>query len=39
MHNYIGGRQLHRCGHNYIDKTIRNAVTRIDQHEQPNGKS
>ena len=39
MHNYIGGRQLHRCGHNYIDKTIRNAVTRIDEHEQPNGKS
>ena len=27
------------CGHNYIDETIRNAVTRIDEHEQPNDKS
>ena len=28
-----------RCGHNYISETIRNAVTRIDEHKQPNGKS
>ena len=27
------------CGNNYIGETIRNAVTRIDEHEQPNGKS
>ena len=27
------------CGHNYIGETIRNAVTRIDEDEQPNGKS
>ena len=26
-------------GDNYIGKTIRNAVTRIDEHEQPNSKS
>ena len=26
------------CGNNYIGETIRNAVTRIDEHEQPNGK-
>ena len=24
------------CGNNYIGETIRNAVTRIDQHKQPN---
>ena len=23
------------CGNNYIGETIRNAVTRIDKHEQP----
>ena len=27
------------CGNNYIGETIRNTVTRIDEHEQPNGKS
>ena len=27
------------CGNNYIGETIRNVVTRIDEHEQPNGKS
>ena len=27
------------CGNNYIGETVRNAVTRIDEHEQPNGKS
>ena len=27
------------CGKNYIGETIRNAVTRIDEHEQLNGKS
>ena len=27
------------CAHNYIGETIRNAVTRIDEHEKPNGKS
>ena len=27
------------CGHNYIGETIRNALTRIDEHEQPNDKS
>ena len=27
------------CGNNYIGETIRNAVTRIDEHQQPNGKS
>ena len=27
------------CGNNYIGETIRNAVTRIDKHKQPNGKS
>ena len=27
------------CGNNYIGETIRNAVTRIDEDEQPNGKS
>ena len=26
------------CGNNYIGETIRNVVTRIDEHEQPNGK-
>ena len=26
------------CGNNYIDETIRNVVTRIDEHEHPNGK-
>ena len=26
------------CENNYIRETIRNAVTRIDEHEQPNGK-
>ena len=26
-------------GHNYIGETIRNAVTRTEEHEQPNGKS
>ena len=25
-------------GNNYIDETIRNVVTRIDEHEHPNGK-
>ena len=27
------------CGNNYIGETIRNAVTRIDEQEQPNSKS
>ena len=27
------------CGNNYIGETIRNTVTRIDKHEQPNGNS
>ena len=27
------------CENNYIGETIRNVVTRIDEHEQPNGKS
>ena len=27
------------CGNNYISEPIRKAVTRIDEHEQPNGKS
>ena len=27
------------CGNNYIGETIRNAIARIDEHEQPNGKS
>ena len=27
------------CGNNYIGETIRNVVTRIDEHKQPNGKS
>ena len=27
------------CGNNYKDETIRNVVTRIDEHEQPNGQS
>ena len=27
------------CRNNYIGETIRNAVTRIDEHEQPNRKS
>ena len=27
------------CGHNYIGETIRNALTRIDEHEQKNDKS
>ena len=27
------------CGNNYVGETIRNAVTRIDEHEQPHGKS
>ena len=27
------------CGNNYIGETIRNAVTKIDEHEQPSGKS
>ena len=27
------------CGHIYLGETIRNGVTRIDEHEQPNGKS
>ena len=27
------------CGNNYIGEIIRNAVTRIDQHKQPNGES
>ena len=27
------------CGNNYIGEAIRNVVTRIDEHEQPNGKS
>ena len=27
------------CGNNYIGETIRNAVTKIDEHEQLNGKS
>ena len=27
------------CGHNYIGEAIRNSVTRIDEYEQPNGKS
>ena len=27
------------CGNNYIGETIRNTVTRIDEHEQPNGNS
>ena len=26
------------CGNNYIGETIRNAVTQIDEYEQPNGK-
>ena len=26
------------CGHSYIGETIKNAVTRIDEHQQPNGK-
>ena len=26
-------------GHNYIGETIKNAVTRIDEHKQPHGKS
>ena len=26
------------CENNYIGETIRNVVTRIDEHEQPNGK-
>ena len=26
------------CGQNYIGQTIRNAVTRKDENEQPNGK-
>ena len=25
------------CGNNYIDETIRNVITRIDEHEQRNG--
>ena len=25
------------CGNNYLGETIRNAVTRIDEHKQPNG--
>ena len=27
------------CGNNYIGETIRNIVTRTDEHEQPNSKS
>ena len=27
------------CGNNYIGETIRDVVTRIDEHKQPNGKS
>ena len=27
------------CANNYIRETIRNVVTRIDEHEQPNSKS
>ena len=27
------------CGNNYIGETIRNVVTRTEEHEQPNGKS
>ena len=27
------------CGNNYIGETIRNVVTRINEHEQPNSKS
>ena len=27
------------CGNNYLGETIRNAVTRIDEHKQPNVKS
>ena len=27
------------CGNSYISEIIRNAVARIDEHEQPNGKS
>ena len=27
------------CGNNYIGETTKNAVTRIDKHEQANGKS
>ena len=26
------------CGNNYIDEIKRNATTRTDEHEQPNGK-
>ena len=34
--NYQG---ICSCGHNYMGETIAKAVTRIDEHEQPNGKS
>ena len=27
------------CGNNYVGETIRNVVTKIDEHEQPNSKS
>ena len=27
------------CLNNYVVETMRNATTRIDEHEQPNGKS
>ena len=31
--------RIYSCGHNYIGEAIRNAVTRVDEYEQPNGKS
>ena len=27
------------CGNNYVGETMRNATTRIDEHEQSNGQS
>ena len=27
------------CGNNEVGKTMRNAITRVNEHDQPNGKS